>query len=122
MEKQLLEPLKFYEQQGKKAHEENVTAFYDELVKKSGVNVEENRKTVAEYKKQSKKVEALNGKISGLKVLRGFMIFFIVVAFILAIVGAIAIPNQTGKILACVGEWSICAPASRKRTTYEGKT
>ena len=87
---ELLEPLKIYNYELKYKHEENVTAFFDDLVRQSGVNVEENRKTCAEYYgylaqiKQGKK--KLGGKIF-LRVLSILVtVFSFLIAFILAIV------------------------------------
>ena len=45
-------PLEDYESKFKNLHSENVKAFFDELVKKSNVNIEENRATVKEYENQ----------------------------------------------------------------------
>ena len=49
MNERLLEPLKYYETEGKAKHEENVKSFLDGLIAKSGVNADENRATVKKY-------------------------------------------------------------------------
>lgn len=100
MDNLLFEPLKFYDSYGKGEHDKNVKEFFDKLVEKSEIDVAENRKTAAAYRKQDAHAEKINKKISKLKVLRGFLIFFTVLAFLIALIGGFAI-NGTGKIL-CV--------------------
>ncbi len=89
MENLLLEPLKFYNNTAKTLHETNAKEHLDSLVKKSGVDIEQNKKTVASYKKQLTVVEGLNKKISKYKFLKGFFIFLIVAGFLTAIIGGI---------------------------------
>ena len=82
MNELLLEPLKYYDTVGKQAHEENTRQYFDDLLKKSGVDEEENRRTVKEY---NEKVEEINGLS---KILSRFK-FFKVMLIIAAIVGGI---------------------------------
>ncbi len=86
----MLEPLKFYENTAKALHEQNTKEYFDELVKKSKVDQDANRKTVAKYKKQKKIVDHLEGKISKYKTLKGFIIFLIVASILTAIIGLVA--------------------------------
>ena len=86
----MLEPLKFYENTAKALHDNNTKEYFDKLVKKSGIDEDANRKTVAKYKKQKKIVDGLDGKISKYKTLKGFMIFFIIASFLTAIGGLVA--------------------------------
>ena len=53
MNERLLEPLKYYETEGRATHEQNVNAYFDNLVSKSGINVEANRTIVKEYNKEN---------------------------------------------------------------------
>ena len=55
MNEQLLEPVKFYENTGKQLHHDNANDFFEELLKKSHVNEEENRETVKKYNKEQAK-------------------------------------------------------------------
>lgn len=57
MDSLLLEPLKYYNQVLKHRHKENLTARFDDLVRESGINVEQNRATVKKYDAQMVKVE-----------------------------------------------------------------
>ena len=50
MDEKLMEPLKYYEEQGKEEHLENIKAHLDSLVTESGVDLEANRATVAKWK------------------------------------------------------------------------
>ena len=83
----MLEPLKFYENTAKALHDNNTKEYFDELVKKSGIDEASNRRTVAKYKKQKKIVDQLEGKISKYKTLKGFIIFFIIVSILTALIG-----------------------------------
>ncbi len=87
MENLMLEPLKFYNNTAKTLHESNAKEHLDNLVKKSGVDIEQNKKTVASYKKQLTVVEKLDKKISKYKFLKGFFIFLIVAGFLTALIG-----------------------------------
>lgn len=96
------DPLDFYKGRLEKTHKENVEACFGELTEKSGINIEENRKTVASYKSLLKKLDKLKNKRFWLKFLR-------VVMWILAIVSVVA-------SIALAGEYPylllICLPIS----------
>lgn len=98
MENLMLEPLKFYENTAKALHDTNTKEYFEELVKKSGVDTEENRKTVVKYKKQKKIVDHLDGRLTKFKILKGFLIFFIIVSILTAIIG-LAVGEGLAKIL-----------------------
>ena len=85
MENLLLEPLKFYDKEGKSSLERNANEHFDMLVKKSSIDVAENRKTAELYRKQDFLAESINKKLGRLKTLRGFLIFFIIISLICAI-------------------------------------
>src|SRR5574344_618116 len=92
------EPIDLYEHQLKDAHKDNVSKFFEVLVKKSGVNEEENATTVKSIRKKEAEIKAVDKKLKGQKTLRGFLIFLIVVGFIagivfiLAAIGTLPIP------------------------------
>ncbi len=87
MNERLLEPLKYYETTGRAEHERNVTEYFDSLLLKSNLNESENRATAKAYRAEMATVEKLRDKISRRKTLRVFVIIFIVVAVICALVG-----------------------------------
>ena len=101
MENLMLEPLKFYDNTAKSLHETNAKEYFEDLVKKSGVDIEQNKKTVASYKKQLSVVEGLNKKISKYKFLKGFFIFLIVAGFLTALIGGVS-ASGIGQILCIV--------------------
>ena len=88
MNERLLEPLKYYEKMGKREHEQNVTAYFDDLLKKSKVNVEENRATTKKYYAETATIEKLRDKLFRKKVARVFLLITVIIGVILIIVGA----------------------------------
>lgn len=111
MNERLLEPLKYYEKTGKREHEQNVTAYFDDLLQKSKVNVEENRVTTKKYYAEMATIEKLRDKISRKKVARVFLILAIIAGAIVAIVGGYELYKQDlwglaylgGGLLAIIG-------------------
>ena len=89
MNDQLLEPLKYYDTMGKQAHEENTRQHFDDLLKKSGVDAEENRRTVKEYNEKVEEINDLSKILSRFK-------FFKVMLIIAAIVGGIMVIASFG--------------------------
>ena len=85
MDERLYEPLKFYESYGKAEHDKNVREYFESLVSKSRVDAAANKATVAKYNQQMERVNHLDKKLKRYKVLRVFMIIFIVIAFIFAL-------------------------------------
>ena len=88
MEHLLLEPLKYYEQTAKTAHDTNIKDHFEQLVVKSGIDADENRRTAALYRKKKKIADGTLAKIGKLKFLRVLLIILIVVGFIMPLVGA----------------------------------
>ena len=71
----LIDRIDLYEHQLKDAHKNNVSKFFEDLVKKSGVNEEENATTVKSIRKKEAEIKAVDKKLKGQKTLRGFLIF-----------------------------------------------
>ncbi len=72
MDEMILEPLKYYESYAADAHRENVVAHFEDLIKISGLDVEENRRTVRDRAAKLTAIETPKnqlGKIKFLKVL-----------------------------------------------------
>ena len=86
MNEMLIEPLKYYETQGSEEHAKNCAEYYDRLLQESGVNVDENRKTVEGYNAEQDKIKALDKEIAKFKVIRALLIAAIVLGAILIIV------------------------------------
>ncbi|MBQ9704109.1 MAG: hypothetical protein IJV68_06155, partial [Clostridia bacterium] len=96
MNERLLEPLKYYETEGRATHEQNINAYFDNLVTKSGINVEANRTIVKEYNKENETISKIESKISKYKALRVLSIIAIVIGAILFIVGITQVSASTG--------------------------
>lgn len=89
MDDLFFEPVKYFDQVGRQEHFERTNGYFDELVKKSGINVEENRATVRAYKEQNKLIEQISSKISKFKTYRTLLI-------IAAVIGAILVLSAFG--------------------------
>ena len=90
-------PIEMYENHLKEAHKENVAKFFDNLVKKSGVNEQANIETVKKIRQKEAEIKAFDKKLGSKKKLRGFLIFLIVIGVIAAIVtGYLAYQSSTG--------------------------
>ena len=110
----LLEPRKKYTQFLKKEHEENTIAYFDDLVKQSGVDIDENRRTISERNKLAASKAVLDKKVGkanktpliGLgAILSGLALGTLMVMGILAYTGAEIWPAQYNPlvlIVACV--------------------
>ena len=86
-------PVKFYNTVGKKEFSDNAEAYFEELTKRSNINVDENKATVKKIKSLEEK---LNKLLKKLNILRGFTAFFIVLCVVSFIVAAIGIVMLVG--------------------------
>ena len=89
----LIEPLKYYESQGRLEHEKNCSDYYDLLLQRSGVNVEENRSTVQKYNAEQDKIAAVDKVIRKFKIIKALLITAIVVGAILVILACVNFYN-----------------------------
>ena len=80
MAQELLEPERLYTLELKDKHHENTVKFFENLTKKSGVDVEANKLTCKKYYEESTNLEALNKKARKLHALK---VFFILLCFII---------------------------------------
>lgn len=88
----LLEPRKVYTSQLKDLHHQNAQEFFDDLVKKSQIDVEANRLTVKKYKSTLEKIKNEQKHRGKLRALNVLTIIFIILGFagsVLSIFGAI---------------------------------
>ena len=81
----LLDPVQHYNDVLAATHEKNIHDFFEDLVSKSGVDADANRKTVQDYKKQLESIKNIDKKISKYKILRTFLIIFAVIGIIVAV-------------------------------------
>ncbi len=80
------EPIKQYDRQYKKLHEKNVSDFFEELVKKSNVNEEENQETIKKIRKYQGLHAKTSDKQNTYKILKVITTVFIVVVAIVLLV------------------------------------
>ena len=71
-------PHKEFEEKYQKLHFDNTNKFFDSLVQKSGINIEENRKTVKEYNELKDKAPSLKRRLGWLCFFRVLMIITII--------------------------------------------
>ena len=106
---ELLEPEKVYKSQLKDAHNERVTARFDELTKQSGVDIGANKATVEQYNKVNAELSKVNSKIGSSNALKVFMIVLIVIGVIAILIGVLCFmsnspnSNTIGIVLVIVG-------------------
>ncbi len=86
MANDLLEPLSLYNKTLKNEIHQHADELFEELVKKANVDVEANKKTVANYKKTLVELANAKKQASKTKTLKGFIVFLIVMLFIAAII------------------------------------
>lgn len=84
----LLEPVSFYKNTLKQRVHDAACAFFDSIVKKAAINVDENRDTVHKYDNASQRLSDAKKRLNKINILKGFTIFF-VIAFLLVGIGLI---------------------------------
>lgn len=87
----ILEPVKLYNSTLKNQFKENAIKYFDELLKESKVDENENVRLVKEYNKYKIALEKTNKEILKNNVLKTFMILFIIFGAISLIVGIIGL-------------------------------
>lgn len=111
---EILYPQEFYAKELKQGYLENSEKLFEELLKKSNVNVEENRETVKKYDLAKIQVDKMDKKYRALK---GWRIFFIIFSIIAIIAGVVSIviactTKDSPTIPIVVGVVSICLSIS----------
>ena len=85
---EILQPIQQYNSEFKDKHRALTEEYFDKLLKESGVDVDENASLMHERSKTLHKLQAASKGVKKQKNLRGLLIFFIVVLFVAALVGA----------------------------------
>ena len=86
--KEILEPMKEYKQYQER-FDSLIDSAFDELVKMSQINVEQNRETVERYNHADKELRAERKKLSTQRGLKSFLIFLSVVGGLAIVVGGL---------------------------------
>jgi len=87
-ESDFLEPSKVYTSQLKDAFHENAVNYFEELTKKSEINIEENKELVTKYNAENAKLANTNKALKKAKRLKGFLLFLVILLFV-AIIGIV---------------------------------
>ena len=77
MDSVIFNPLEEYESKFKNLHAENINKFFQKLVEQSGVDIEQNRKTVGQYNESKDNLVKLRKKLNLFRFLRVLMIITI---------------------------------------------
>ena len=104
------EPLEGYNKVYKDLHLRHTEELFDKLVEKSKIDVDANKRTVAEYKKKLAEIEQVKGIISKARALRTFLI---VACVIIAIAGiALLLSGINGTLALWAGIVGIIVPVA----------
>lgn len=99
---ELLSPYKYYNSRLKKQFAEKNSEYFDDLVKRSGIDVAENRRTVKKYKNAAITEEKALKKLSSAKGLKTFLIVLAVILFIVTAISVFLIVGETENIAAAI--------------------
>ncbi len=105
MDDRLLEPAKEFKEYYKEKFDENAKKYFDGLVKQSGIDVEQNRKTAKEYEKMAERAAQSAKALSQKKAVRGFLIALCVLGGVALGIGIYIITqgNTIGYAVAAAG-------------------
>lgn len=92
----LLEPAKLYEHELKQKHHDTVEAFFDELTKKAGTDVEANRVTCKNLHKEEANLEKAKKALEKANGLKGLFVAMIVIGVIAAIASIAFLNSKIG--------------------------
>ena len=105
----LLTPYDSYNNFYKDKHHQNIEKVFDELTKKSGVKIEENRETIKDLHKNEAILDKILKKIKKYKILKGLSIFLIVALFIFATAFTVEKTNEGNpKAWIFLLTWGLC--------------
>lgn len=85
MDDKVLEPLKYYDRQGEQEHYDNITSYLQNLVDKSGVDIDANHQTIEAWKKEQEEISALSKILKKFKTFRILLILGIIIGAVLFI-------------------------------------
>jgi len=94
----LLSPYSFFNSQLKKTYADKNSAYFDELVKKSGINIDENRRTVKKYNNAEKLAKKAKKKLDSAIRLKTCLIVFAVIFFVAAIIGVLLAVSESVQV------------------------
>lgn len=98
-EKMIMSPLQEYNREYNKAHFEKTKELLEQLVEKSEIDIEANKKTVKKHYETEEEIKKVSKSRSKWGTLKGFMIFFIIVGFLALFISIIALFNGGIEVL-----------------------
>lgn len=96
MDDKVLEPVKYYRQQGEKEHLENINSYFTTLVEQSGVDVEANHQTMEKRKKEKEESESLLKVLKKYKTFRILLVIGIIIGAIVTIISFSQLGESVG--------------------------
>ena len=105
-ENELLEPELLYKRELKEKHHQNVVDFFNELVKKSGVNIEENSATCDKIYAKQRETNVYESKLGKSRAVSVLSVFSIVFGALLALISVFCFMSDNvlaGVILVIIG-------------------
>lgn len=94
----LLSPHRFFNSQLKKTYADNNSAYFNELVKRSGIDVEENRRTVEKYNNAEELAKKAKRKLASAVRLKTFLIILAVIFFVVGVIGILLAVTESVQI------------------------
>lgn len=88
---ELLEPCKLYASRLKQEHHDRVTKYFDDLTKKSGVDIAANKATCTRYYAKKAEYDKVSKKLGGRKALKIFCIVMAIIGGLAALFGGLTI-------------------------------
>lgn len=99
MNKLIFDPLEEYRDKFKPRHKQNVSEYFENLVKEAKVVEEDNQLTVKEINTLQKKIDGEQKNLNILKTGKNFLIFGDVAMVIAAIISIVSLTNGTSELL-----------------------
>ena len=100
MDEVILQPYEQYENYYKNKHEEALQEYWENLVEKSEIDIQENKKMVSKYKKLLSNISDFGKKIAGLRFLRTIVIILGIIDTLLLVLYIVNDPQWLA-ILIC---------------------
>ena len=86
----IFEPLEYYTDYAKTAHNTHIEEYFEKLVCQSKINVEENRKTAKEYRDKKAEIALLEKKLKKAKLLRTLTLVLAIIISLVSLIASLA--------------------------------
>lgn len=127
-------PVKLYRDRYRAEHARNTEEMFEELVRRSGVDVAANAELAADIRKRKKEVESIRSLLRRWRFLRNFLIFLMIlcvagiVLYVFQICGNALIDQQLPPsvpigcfVFFLIALWLVCSPLKRKIGHYNSQ-